>query len=126
VAHPVYHEQLRALPPGFRYRFVHAGLADPTTPTRRIVSAGARVSRTRALVKRAAVLALSRSGYVRRSSPRVRDDVALIHSAQFLLRDPPKPYVVDFEQVGVFTLYQQIALERPWARRRLTRTILDE
>jgi glycosyltransferase involved in cell wall biosynthesis len=124
--HPVYHEQLHALPPGFAYRFVHPGLADPSTPPRRVATAHARLPRARAAVKRAAVVALSRAGYVRRSSPRIRDDVALIHSAQFLLRDPPKPYVADFEQVGVFTLYQQIALERPWARRRLTDTILDD
>jgi glycosyltransferase involved in cell wall biosynthesis len=124
--HPIYHEQLFSLPPGFAYRYVHPGLADPTTPPVRIVSAGARFARSRSLVKRAAVLSLSRGGYVRLSSPRVRSDVALIHSAQFLLRNPPAPYVVDFEQVGVFTLYQQIALERPWARRRLVKAILAD
>jgi glycosyltransferase involved in cell wall biosynthesis len=124
--HPIYNEQLHALPPGFAYRFVHPGLADPTTPPRRIANQGNRLPRTRALAKRAAIRVLSRGGYVRLSSPRIKDDVALIHSAQFLLRDPPKPYVVDFEQVGVFSLYQQIALERPWARERLVKAILDE
>jgi glycosyltransferase involved in cell wall biosynthesis len=124
--HPVYHEQLNALPPGFAYRYVHPGLADPTTPPRRIATQGARLPRTRARVKRAAALALSEAGYVRLSSPHVRDDVALIHSAQFLLRNPRHPYVADFEQVGVFSLYQQIALDRPWGRRRLVRAILDE
>ena len=58
--------------------------------------------------------------------PRIADDVDLIHSAQFMLRNPPKPYVVDFEQVGVFSLYQQLALTRPWARDRLRRAILDD
>src|SRR3954453_6587793 len=124
-AHPVYHEQLNALPPGFAYRFVHPGLADPTTPPRRIATQGARLPRTRALVKRAATLALSEAGYVRLSSPRIKDDVALIHSAQFLLRNPHRPYVVDFEQVGVFSLYQQAALDRAWGRKRLVRGILD-
>ena len=37
-----------------------------------------------------------------------------------------KPYVVDFEQVGVFSLYQQLALTRPWASERLRRAILDD
>ena len=69
---------------------------------------------------------LARAGYVRLSTPRIADDVDLIHSAQFMLRNPPKPYVVDFEQVGVFSLYQQLALTRPWARERLRRAILDE
>src|ERR1700754_177836 len=124
--HPVYHEQLNALPPGFVYRFVHPGLADPTTPPRRIATQGARLPRTRALIKLAATLALSEAGYVRLSSPRIKDDVALIHSAQFLLRNPRHPYVVDFEQVGVFSLYQQAALDRPWGRRRLVKAILDE
>jgi glycosyltransferase involved in cell wall biosynthesis len=43
-----------------------------------------------------------------------------------MLRNPRSNYVVDFEQVGVFSLYQQIALTRPWARERLRRAILDD
>jgi glycosyltransferase involved in cell wall biosynthesis len=124
--HPVYHEQLHALPAGFRYRFVHPGLADPTTPTVRIVSHGNRFRGARTVVKRGAMRVLSRAGYVRVSTPRIGAGADLVHSAQFLLRNPPAPYVVDFEQVGVFALYQQIALERPWARRRLVQAILDD
>src|SRR4051812_8325115 len=70
--------------------------------------------------------ALSRAGYVRTSRPRIRSGVDLVHSAQFLLAESPAPYVVDFEHVSVFTLYQRIALERPWARRRLVNAILDD
>src|SRR4051812_27531364 len=101
--HPVYHEQLYALPPGYAYRYVHPGLADPTTPTVRIVTEGQRLARQRALAKTFAIRTLARAGYVRRSSPRINRDVGLIHSAQFLLRNPPAPYVVDFEQVSVFS-----------------------
>ncbi len=74
------------------------------------------MARERTLAKALAVRTLARAGYVRESSPRIKPDVDLIHSAQFLLRRPPAPYVVDFEQVSVFSLYQQLALTRPWAR----------
>src|SRR4051794_4921166 len=124
--HPVYHEQLYALPPGFSYRYVHPGLADPTTPTVRIATANQRLAGPRNQAKDLAVRTLARAGYVRRSSPRIPRTVDLIHSAQFLLKRPPAPYVVDFEQVSVFSLYQQLALTRPWARARLRRAILDE
>jgi len=124
--HPVYNEQLHAVPEGFTYRFVHPALADPTTPTVRIVTDNDRFRAARTLAKRGAMRVLSRAGYVRLSRPRIPPGADLIHSAQFLLHDPPAPYVVDFEQVGVFSLYQQIALERPWARRRLVNAILDD
>jgi glycosyltransferase involved in cell wall biosynthesis len=119
--HPIYHEQLYALPAGFSYRYVHPGLADPMTPTVRIVTGN-----KRAKSKDLAVRMLARAGYVRRSSPKIPHDVDLVHSAQFLLKRPPAPYVVDFEHVAVFSLYQQLALTRPWARARLKRAILDE
>src|SRR4051794_30625504 len=126
-AHPIYHEQLHAVPPGFRYRFVHPGLADPFTPPVLVVrETTARLRRVRSLAKPVAVRALSRAGYVRMSRPRIRPGVDLVHSAQFLLAESPAPYVVDFEHVSVFTLYQRIALERPWARRRLVNAILDD
>jgi glycosyltransferase involved in cell wall biosynthesis len=123
--HPIYAEQMHALPPGFRYRYVHPGLGDATTPTKRIVEQrdAFRAARTRA--KHAAARTLARAGYVRRSSPRISPGAELVHSAQFLLRNPPTPYVVDFEHVSVFALYQQFALTRPWARERLRRAILD-
>lgn len=123
--HPIYAEQLHALPPGFRYRYVHPGLGDATTPTKRIVEQRDTLREARTRAKQLAARTLARSGYVRISTPRISDDVDLIHSAQFMLRTP-KPYVVDFEQVGVFSLHQQLALSRPWARARLRRAILDD
>ena len=124
--HPIYAEQLHALPEGFRYRYVHPGLGDATTPTKRIVEQRDTLREARTRAKELAARTLARAGYVRLSTPRIGDDVDLIHSAQFMLRNPPKPYVVDFEQVGVFSLYQQLALTRPWARERLRRAILDD
>ena len=123
--HPVYREQLAAVPPGFRYRFVHPHLADASAGTRRIVEQGARFAGARAQVRSAAMHTLARAGYVRRSTPRINPDVDLIHSAQFFLRTS-KPYVVDFEQIGTFALWQPRALDRPWARERLRRMVEDE
>jgi glycosyltransferase involved in cell wall biosynthesis len=48
-----------------------------------------------------------------------------VHSAQFLLRDCKLPYVVDFECIEAFVLYQRVALRRPWARARLTSALID-
>jgi glycosyltransferase involved in cell wall biosynthesis len=123
--HPVYREQLAAVPPGFRYRFVHPHLQDPSAGTRRIVEQAARFGGARARVRSAATHTLARAGYVRRSTPRIGPDVDLVHSAQFLLRTS-KPYVVDFEQLGTFALWQPRAFRRPWARERLRRLIEDE
>ena len=123
--HPVYREQLHALPPGFRYRYVHPNLNDASAGTRLIVEQGARFAGERAAVKRVLQRGLANAGYVRRSTPRIADDVDLIHSAQFFLRTG-KPYVVDFEQLGTFALWQPRAFDRPWARERLRRMIEDE
>ena len=109
--HPVYAEQLHALPPGFRYRYVHPGLGDATTPPKRVVEQRDTLREARTRAKQAAARTLARAGYVRLSTPRIADDVDLVHSAQFLLRHPRRPYVVDFEQVGVFSLYQQYKAE---------------
>src|SRR3954451_18407161 len=123
--HPVYREQLHSLPDGFRYRYVHPHLNDASVGTRRIVEQGARFENERAAVKRVVQRVLADAGYVRRSTPRIGDDVDLIHSAQFFLRTR-KPYVVDFEQLGQFALWQPKALTRPWARDRLRRMIEDD
>src|SRR3954451_9950449 len=123
--HPVYREQLHSLPDGVRYRYAHPHLNDASVGTRRIVEHGARFKNERAAVKRVALRVLSDAGYVRRSTPRIGDDVDLIHSAQFFLRTR-KPYVVDFEQLGQFALWQPRAYDRPWARDRLRRMIEDE
>jgi glycosyltransferase involved in cell wall biosynthesis len=104
---------------------VHPHLNDPSAGTRRIVEQGGRFENVRAAVKRVAQRTLANAGYVRRSTPRVKPDVDLIHSAQFLLR-ANTPYVVDFEQLGTFALWQPKAFDRPWARARLRRLIEDE
>src|SRR3954447_26274860 len=123
--HPVYREQLAAVPSGFRYRFVHPHLADASAGTRRIVEQGKRLGEVRDRVRSTAMHTLGRAGYVRRSTPRIGADVDLVHSAQFLLRTR-KPYVVDFEQLGTFALWQPAAFARPWARDRLRRMIEDD
>ncbi len=125
--HPVYAEQLHALPDGFRYRYVHPGLGrrhDADQAHRRAARHAA--SKHAPEPKRSPLGRSPAPATCGCSTPRIADDVDLIHSAQFLLRNPPKPYVVDFEQVGVFSLYQQLALTRPWARERLRRAILDD
>jgi glycosyltransferase involved in cell wall biosynthesis len=123
--HPVYREQLAAVPPGFRYRFVHPHLADASAGTKRIVEQDRRYGEARDRLKSAARHTLARAGYVRRSTPRIGPGADLVHSAQFMLRTRT-PYVVDFEQVGMFALWQPYAFRRPWARERLRRMIADE
>jgi len=123
--HPLYREQLHSIPPGFAYRASHPDLRDPTTPTRLIVSRRSRMPRVREHAERAALRALSRAGYLRRDRVRPEPGAALIHSAELLVKDAPLPYVVDFEHVEVFVLYQRIALSRPWARQRLRAALED-
>ena len=84
-------------------------------------------SRCRALVcagmrdglERVAIRGLSSAGYIRRVRLRPQTDCVLVHSAQQLLRRSALPYVLDFECVEVFALYQRVSLSRPWARARL-------
>lgn len=129
--HPFFREQMRCAPEGFAYRdpesspeagAAQAGSAVP----RRIVLQGARVRRARTAVEHLAIGTLAFSGHVRRSALSPPPDCALIHSAQQLLRAPSPPYVLDFECVEVFSLYQRVALRRPWARRRLLDALADE
>jgi glycosyltransferase involved in cell wall biosynthesis len=75
--------------------------------------------------ERAAIRSLSYAGFVRRSRIQPPPEASLAHSAQFLVRDSALPYVVDFECVETFVLYQRVALRRPWARAQLTRALID-
>lgn len=93
--------------------------------TRRLARAGTRLRRVREGGEWAAIRALSHAGFVRRSRIPALPGAELIHSAQFLLRDASLPYVVDFECAEVFTLYQHVALRRPWARARLGEALQD-
>ncbi|HEX3510444.1 MAG TPA: glycosyltransferase family 4 protein [Solirubrobacteraceae bacterium] len=124
--HPIYREQMHAIPDGFLYRATHPALEDETTPTKRIVEQRARFAATRTLGERLALRLLSRAGYVHRvRAPRL-EGAALIHSAERLLHRAPLPYVVDFEHAELFVLYQRLALSRPWARHVLASALDDE
>jgi glycosyltransferase involved in cell wall biosynthesis len=123
--HPIYREQLHAVPDGFSYRVEHADLGDATAATRLVQGSSARSRRARELAERAALRVLGQAGHVRRARATARPGDDLIHSTELLLRDAPRPYVVDFEHVECFVLYQHVALERPWAKRRLRGAAAD-
>jgi glycosyltransferase involved in cell wall biosynthesis len=124
--HPVYREQLHAVPEGWRYESAHPALADATTPTKRIVEQRSRLAPARTLAERVALRVLSEAGYVHRVKASPLPGGSLIHSCERLLRRAPLPYVVDLEHVELFVLYQRAAFERPWARSRLERALRDE
>lgn len=123
--HPIYREQLHAVPDGFSYRVDHPDLGDATAATRLVQGRSARAARARELAERAALRVLGQAGHLRRSRASAQAGDALIHSTELLLRDPPLPYVADFEHVECFVLYQHVALSRPWARARLRRAVED-
>jgi len=49
-----------------------------------------------------------------------------MHAAERLLWRSPVPYVLDFEHVELFVLYQRAAFSRPWTRPSLEAALLDE
>jgi glycosyltransferase involved in cell wall biosynthesis len=122
--HPFFSEQLHAAPDGFRY--VTPGRQPQAAATKRIALDTARMRSVRDALERVAVRTLSAAGYVRRTSLRDPGECALVHSAQQLLRPMAVPYVVDFECIEVFSLYQRAALKRPWARRRLIAALSED
>ena len=125
--HPFFQEQLHAVPEGFSYRTPESDSpAEAPSAPRRIALQSSRLRTVRSGLERIAIRGLSWSGYVRRSRLEPRSGCSLIHSAQQLLRGSDLPYVLDFECVEVFCLYQRIALSRPWARRRLLDALADE
>lgn len=124
--HPIYREQLHAVPAGWRYASSHPALSDATVPTKRVVEAGTRFAAAQALAERWAIFALSELGYVHRVRAQAQPGATLIHSGERLIADSPLPYVLDFEQAELFTLYQSVALRRPWARVLLERSLRDE
>ena len=123
--HPIYREQLHAVPAGWAYVSTHPALTEETTPTKRVVQQG-RLAGAGRLAERLGGRVVSEAGYVHRVRAHARPAVAMIHSCERLLRDAPVPYVVDLEHGLVFTIYHRAALERPWARRALERSLLDE
>lgn len=124
-AHAFFREQLHAVPSGFAYRTDHDELGEGGAATRKLAAHGQRLASLRARAEWAGVRSLSHAGFLRRSRVRPLPDAALVHSAQFLLRDCELPYVVDFECIEAFTLYQRVALRRPWTRALLRRSLDD-
>lgn len=123
--HPIYREQLHAVPPGWAYVSSHPALVEATTGTKRIVQQG-RFAAAGRLAERVGGRVVSEAGYVHRVRARERPGATIIHSAERLIRSSPLPYVVDLEHGLLFTIYQRAALERPWARRTLERAFRDE
>ncbi len=124
-AHAFFREQVQAVPDGFVYRTPHRELEAGGAATRRLAAHGQRLGRLRARAEWASIRSLSYAGFVRRARVTPLPGAALVHSAQFLLRGCELPYVVDFECVEAFLLYQRVALRRPWARAQLTRALTD-
>ena len=124
--HPVYREQLRAQPPGWRYTWVHPGLSDDTAATKLVVTRGGVLPRARDRAEAIALRILPEMGYVHRIRARPGPGAVLIHAAERLLWRSPIPYVLDLEHALLFVLYQQAAFDRPWTRPILERALLDE
>jgi glycosyltransferase involved in cell wall biosynthesis len=122
--HPFFSEQLQGAPDGFRY--LTPGSEPDAAATKRIALDSARLHTARAALERVSVRALSKAGYVRRRRLRPPPDCALVHSAQQLLQPMVTPYVVDFECVEVFSLYQRVALKRSRGRERLLAALSDD
>ena len=122
--HPIYREQLHAVPTGWRYRFDHPDLTEQSAPTKLIAERGSRLAPAREIAERVALRTLARTGQVRRArAPASR--ATIIHAAEHLLRRSPVPYVVDFEHAALFVLYQPATLESARARRTLEQALLD-
>lgn len=124
--HPAYREQLHAVPDGWRYAATHPALEDPTLGTKLIAERSALLAPVLDVAERIALRVLSESGYVHRVRAKPLPGAAMIHSCERLIRKSPLPYVVDLEHAALFVLYQQAALERPWARARLERALCDD
>jgi len=124
--HPVYREQLRAQPPGWRYEWDHPGLSDPAAGTKLVIGRSGRLGTLRERAEAVALRALPAAGYVHRIRARPAPGVDLVHSAERLLWRSPVPYVLDLEHAELFVLYQRAAFERPWTRPVLERALLDE
>jgi glycosyltransferase involved in cell wall biosynthesis len=121
--HPFFREQLHAAPEGFTYATSQPESVEASAATRRLAAHGQRLAFFRAGAEWAAIRALSHAGFVRQHTFQPLPGAALVHSAQLLPRNCELPYVVDFECVEAFTLYQRVALKRPWARSTLERAL---
>lgn len=119
AAHPVYREQYRIVPDGFAYVPSNPQLTQLSDYGPAVAKRATVRGRLARQAKSAAVAVLAAAGHVRSLPLDPPPDTALVHSAQFLWREPRLPYVVDFEDVHVFAFYQRLALERRSARNKL-------
>jgi glycosyltransferase involved in cell wall biosynthesis len=124
-AHAFFREQMRAAPAGFAYRTTDDELQVGGAATRSLAAHGQRLRWVRARAEWASIRTLSYAGFVRRARVTPLPGASLVHSAQLLLRDCELPYVLDFECIEAFVLYQRVALRRPWARAQLMRALSD-
>lgn len=124
--HPVYREQLSAVPPGWRYTWDHPGLSDAQAATKLVIGRSGHLGQAREHAETIALRVLSTLGYIHRIRARAESGVSLIHAAERLLWRSPVPYVLDLEHVELFVLYQRAAFDRPWTRPMLERALLDE
>jgi glycosyltransferase involved in cell wall biosynthesis len=125
--HPFFQEQLQSAPQGFVYSTARPGSdAEHGDAPRRIAIQSAHLRMLRGGLERLAIRGLSHAGYVRWRRLDHLPQCSLIHSGQQLLHRSPVPYVVDFECIEVFSLYQRVALSRPWALHRVLQALSDE
>lgn len=124
--HPVYREQLQAVPEEWSVVHRHPALDRGGVPPKRVVERSRRSTLVKERSEEAAMRVLSELGYVHLNRAQVLPGTELIHSGERLLWRSPVPYVVDLEHASLFVLYQRAALERPWARAALERLFLDE
>ncbi len=124
--HPVYRDQLAAVPEGWEYAYTHPDLYDEAAPTKKIQVDTGPFAKVEPHAERLALLALSNLGYVHQVRARPMRGVSLIHAAERLIVRAPVPYVVDVEHADLFVLYQQAAWDRPWARQIVERALLDD
>jgi glycosyltransferase involved in cell wall biosynthesis len=122
----LYREQMQAVPPGFSYEAGHPDLERAGAPTRLIAGSAARFAKARERAETAAIRTFAAAGLIRRAKPAPGPDARLVHSAEQLLRDTALPWVVDFEAVECFALYQRATFRRPWAMRRVVATLADD
>ena len=124
--HPVYREQLHAVPEGWEYVHTAPEMSDVAAPTKRIAERRAALAPVRERAESLALRMLSAAGYVHHIRTRPQRGVELIHAAERLVWRSPVPYVVDLEHVELFVLYQRAAFDRPWTRSLLESALLDE
>ncbi|HMS73223.1 MAG TPA: glycosyltransferase [Baekduia sp.] len=122
----MYREQLHAVPEGWRYTWTRPEFEDATAATKKVTLSSAGSARTMEAAEATALRILSTAGYLHTTRVRPAPGIALIHSAERLIRRSPVPYVLDLEHVDLFVIYQRAAYRAPWTVPLLERMLLDE